>query len=197
MSENNKNPKLDNFFSKEQKWKSEFNKLREIVLSCNLLEEMKWGQACYTFNGKNILIIGGFKEYCGLLFFKGSLLKDENSILVQQTINVQAARQIRVTCINDINKIENILKNYINQAIEIEKAGKKIAFKKTSDYTVVGEFKEKLNNMPVLKKSFEKLTPGRQRAYLYYFSQPKQSKTRTERIMKCIPNILKGKGLND
>ena len=191
------NPKVDFFFNKEKKWQEEFMKLRMIILECKLTEELKWGQACYTFQKSNIVLIHGFKEYCALLFFKGALLKDAKGILIQQTEHVQAARQIRFTHIREIVAIEKILKAYIKEAIEVEKAGLKVKLKKTSEYPVPEELQNKLNRIPSLKSAFEALTPGRQRAYLFYFSQPKQSKTRESRIEKYLQQILKGKGIND
>ena len=171
--------------------------MRTIVLDCGLTEELKWGVPCYTFEKKNIVIIHGFKEYCALLFFKGALLKDPKDILIQQTENVQAQRQIRFTNVGEIVKMESVLKAYIREAIEVEKAGKKVKFKKTSEFNIPEEFQKKLDKISALKTAFHALTPGRQRAYIFYFSQPKQSKTRESRIEKCMPQILKGKGLND
>ena len=197
MEENRMNPKVDFFFIKADKWQAEYEKLRMIVLQNQLTEELKWGCPCYTFESSNIILIHGFKEYCALLFFKGALLKDTNSILIQQTKNVQAARQIRFTNIKTIIDQELILKAYINEAIEIEKAGLKVEFKKSPEYIIPDEFKIKLDTMPELKAAFDSLTPGRQRAYLFYFSQPKQSKTKELRIEKCLHQILVGKGLDD
>ena len=194
---NEMKPKVDFFFNKAKKWKDEFEKLRIIVLDCGLTEELKWGCPCYTFNNSNIVLIHGFKEYCALLFFKGALLHDTKGILIQQTKNVQAARQIRFTNVQEIIKLEKILKTYIYEAVEVEKAGLKVRLKKTSEYKVPEEFQNKLKENPELKTAFESLTPGRQRAYLFYFSQPKQSKTRSSRVEKYIPQILEGKGLND
>lgn len=191
------NPKVDWFFNKPTKWQEEFEKLRSIVLECGLAEELKWGQPCYTVQNRNIVLIHGFKEYCALLFFKGVLLKDPNGILIQQTPNVQAARQIRFTNTREITKLRTILKAYIYEAVEVEKAGLKVEHKKTSDFEVPGEFQKRLNASPRLKAAFNALTPGRQRAYLFYFSQPKQSKTRESRVEKYIRQILKGKGLHD
>jgi uncharacterized protein YdeI (YjbR/CyaY-like superfamily) len=191
------NPKVDFFFSKAKKWKKEFEKLREILLDCGLTEEMKWGVPCYTLQTKNIVLIHGFKEYCALLFFKGALLNDPKRILIQQTKNVQAARQIRFTNVRQIVKIKTTLKAYIHEAIQVEKAGLKVNFKKTSDFTIPEEFQNKLDKTPALKKAFAALTPGRQRAYIFYFSQPKQSKTRESRVEKYHQQILNGKGLND
>ncbi len=191
------NSNVDKFFSKATKWKKEFEKLRTIVLGCGLTEEYKWMHPCYTFENKNIVLIHGFKEYCALLFFKGVLLHDAEGILIQQTKNVQAGRQIRFTNIREITEIEPILKAYIFEAIEVEKAGLKVKKKKTSDFKIPEEFQKKLDEKPALKTAFESLTPGRQRAYIFYFSQAKQSKTRESRVKKHIPQILERKGLND
>ena len=191
------NPKVDIFLSKAEKWRKEFEKLRTIVLDCGLTEELKWGQPCYTFQKSNIVLMHGFKGYCALLFFKGALLHDTGGILIRQTENVQAARQIRFTNVQEITKIESVLKSYIYEAIEVEKAGLKVKMKKTSDFRVPEEFRIKLDEMPALKTAFNALTPGRQRAYLFYFSQPKQSKTQASRVEKYMQQILNGKGLND
>ena len=194
---NKMNPKVDLFFSKAKKWREELEKLRMIVLDCGLTEELKWGHPCYTFQKRNIVLIHGFKEYCALLFFKGALLKDAKGILIQQTENVQAARQIRFTNVREIVKMKPILKAYIHEAIEVEKAGLKVNLKKTSEFTIPEEFQNKLDEIPALKTAFEALTPGRQRAYILYFSAAKQSKTRESRVEKCMPQILNGKGLDD
>jgi uncharacterized protein YdeI (YjbR/CyaY-like superfamily) len=194
---NELNPKVDWYFSKAKQWQEELEKLRTIVLDCRLSEELKWGVPCYTFQKKNIVLIHVFKEYCALLFFKGALLKDAKRILIQQTENVQAARQIRFTNVREIVKMKPVLKAYIKEAIEVEKAGWKVNFKKTSDFKIPEEFQNKLDEMPALKNAFEALTPGRQRAYFFYFSQPKQSKTRKERVEKYVRQILNGKGLED
>lgn len=191
------NPKVDWFFDKATKWKKEYEKLRTIVLGCGLVEELKWGCPCYVFEGKNIVLIHGFKEYCALLFFKGALLNDPEHILIQQTQNVQAARQIRFTDLKEITRVEKKLKAYIYEAIEVEKAGLQVKLKKTSDFKIPEEFQNKLDQMPALQKAFETLTPGRQRAYIFYFSQPKQSKTREARVEKYVKQILSGKGLDD
>ena len=191
------NSKVDWFFNKAGKWQAEFEHLRTLILDCDLVEELKWGQPCYTFEKKNIVLIHGFKEYCAMLFFKGALLKDKEGILVQQTENVQSARQIRFTNINQIIKLERILKEYIYEAMEVEEAGLKVELKKTSDFKIPEEFQHKLNEVPALKTAFYALTPGRQRAYIFYFSSAKQSKTRESRIEKYIPQILDGKGLDD
>nr|WP_249310076.1 YdeI family protein [Bacillus sp. FJAT-49736] len=191
------NPKVDEFISKSKKWKKEYEKLRSIVLDCELAEEFKWMHPCYTFENKNIVLIHGFKEYCALLFNKGVLLKDPRGILIQQTENVQAARQIRFTSVHEIIELETILKEYIYEAIEVEKSGLEVNFKKTEEYIIPEEFQIKLNEIPALKAAFEALTPGRQRAYLHYFTQAKQSKTRESRVEKYMQHILEGKGLND
>lgn len=191
------NPKVDFYFNKAGKWQAELEKLRSIALDCGLNEELKWGCPCYTFRKDNIVLIHSFKEYCALLFFKGALLKDPKKILVQQTANVQAARQLRFTELKEIVKLEKTIKAYIHEATEVEKAGLKVEFKKTKEFDMPDEFKTKLKGNPALKKAFESLTPGRQRAYLLYFSSAKQAKTRESRIEKFIPAILNGKGLDD
>ena len=191
------NPELDFFFNMDGKWQGAYKQLRVLILECGLTEELKWGKPCYTFKGTNIVLMHGFKEYCALLFHKGALLKDTNGILVQQTENVQAARQIRFTKAKEIAGMKATLKAYIFEAIEVEKAGLKVDFKKTKEYKVPEEFEKKLVETPELKSAFESLTPGRQRGYLLHFSQPKQSKTRISRIEKCMEQILNGKGLND
>ena len=191
------NPKVDEFLGKARKWQEEMTKLRSIVLDCGLNEEVKWMHPCYTYQDSNVVLIHGFKEYCALLFFKGALLKDTEGILIQQTENVQAGRQIRFTNIREIVEMETTIKAYSFEAIEVEKAGLKVEMKKTKDFPIPDEFQMKLDESPALKTAFEALTPGRQRAYLYHFGQPKQSKTRTSRLEKCIPQILDGKGLND
>jgi uncharacterized protein YdeI (YjbR/CyaY-like superfamily) len=191
------NPKVDFYFNKAEKWREELAKLRTIVLDCPLTEELKWGVPCYTFQKSNIVLIHVFKEYCALLFCKGALLKDANGILIQQTENVQAARQIRFTHVREIVKLETVLKAYIHEAIEVEKAGLEVNYKKTTEFTIPEEFKNKLAEIPALKTAFGALTPGRQRGYILYFSAPKQSKTRASRVEKCMPQILNGKGLDD
>ena len=191
------NPKVDFYFDKEKKWQKEIEQLRIIVLDCGLTEELKWGCPCYTFENSNIVLIHVFKEYCALLFFKGALLNDPEGILVQQTENVQSARQLRFTSVREITTKERIIKSYIYEAIEVEKAGLQVKLKKTSDFKIPEEFQNKLDKKPALKKAFEALTPGRQRAYIFHFSQPKQSKTREARVEKYIPQILDGKGLNE
>ena len=191
------NPKVDFYFSKARKWREELEQLRMIVLDCGLIEELKWGVPCYTYQKKNIVLIHVFKEYCALLFHKGALLKDPKGILIQQTENVQAARQIRFTNTGEVIKLGHTLKAYIKQAIEVEKAGLKIPMKEATDFEMVEEFKVKLKELPALKTAFHALTPGRQRGYLLHFSAPKQSKTRESRVEQCIPLILSGRGLND
>lgn len=194
---NRMNPKVDGLLRKTKKWRDEFRTLRRIVLDCPLTEDVKWGQPCYAFEQANIVLIHGFKEYCALLFFKGALLKDPKGILVQQTENVQSARQIRFTSVREIAAMEPILKAYIGEAVEVEKTGLKVKLKKTSDFKIPEEFQKKLNQVPALKTAFTALTPGRQRGYLFYFSAAKQSKTRESRVEKCTPQILQGKGLDD
>jgi uncharacterized protein YdeI (YjbR/CyaY-like superfamily) len=197
MTKSRMNPKVDVYLSKAKKWQEEFEKLRMIILDCQLTEELKWGVPCYTFQKRNIVLIHGFKEYCALLFFKGALLNDANGILIKQTENVQAGRQIRFTNVREIVEMETILKAYIYEAIEVEKVGLKVNFKKTTEFIIPEEFQNKLDEIPALKTAFDALTPGRQRAYILYFSAPKQSKTRESRVGKCMQQILNGKGLND
>jgi uncharacterized protein YdeI (YjbR/CyaY-like superfamily) len=191
------NPKVDFFFNKAGQWQKEYEKLRKIALDCGLEEELKWGCPCYQFQGKNVVLIHGFKEYCAYLFFKGALLSDPNGILIQQTENVQSARQTRFTSAKEIVKLAPVLKAYIYEAMEVEKMGLKVKLKKTSEYAIPEEFKIKLDKNQKLKQAFDTLTPGRQRAYIFHFSQAKQSKTRMSRVEKYIPLILKGKGLDD
>ena len=191
------NPKVDFYFEQAGQWRDEFARLRTIALACDLTEVLKWGNPCYTLEKSNIVLMHGFKGYCALLFFKGALLEDPEGILVQQTKNVQATRQIRFTNLQDIIEMEPILRAYIQQAIDVEKAGLEVAFKETADFAMPEEFQSKLDDIPALKAAFEALTPGRQRAYLLHFSSAKQSKTREARIAKAIPQILDGKGLND
>lgn len=191
------NPKVDLIFEKPQKWQQEFKQLRTITLSTGLNEDIKWGQACYTLGKSNVVLIHGFKEYCAFLFFKGALLSDPNGILIRQTETVQSARQIRFTNVDEIVQLAPMLKAYIHEAIEVEKAGLKVELKKTEDFATVAEFQYKLDKIPALKSAFEALTPGRQRAYKLYFSQAKQSKTREARVEKYIPQILNGKGIDD
>jgi uncharacterized protein YdeI (YjbR/CyaY-like superfamily) len=191
------NPKVDFFFDKPGKWQDAFERLRAIVLDCGLVEELKWGVPCYTFSGGNVVLIHGFKEYCALLFHKGVLLNDGEGILIQQTENVQSARQIRFADLKDIVALEYTIKHYIYEAIEVEKAGLKVPLKKTKEYPVAEEFQKKLNKSEELHKAFNSLTSGRQRAYLLYFSSAKLSKTRSDRVANNIDRILAGKGLND
>jgi len=191
------NPKVDFYFNKAEKWQEEIERLRTIILDCGLTEELKWGCPCYTFQNSNIVLIHVFKEYCALLFFKGALLNNADGILIQQTENVQAARHIRFTNIREIIELETILKATVFEAIEVEKAGLKVKLKNTAEFEVTPEFQYKLDRIPDLKAAFNALTPGRQRAYLFHFSKPKQSKTRELRVENCIPQILSGKGLND
>jgi uncharacterized protein YdeI (YjbR/CyaY-like superfamily) len=194
---NKMNPKADFYFNKAGRWQQEIKKLRNIALGCGLDEVLKWGCPCYTYGGTNIVLIHVFKEYCALLFFKGALLSDTHSILIQQTENVQAARQARFTSLDEITAQEAVIKAYIYEAIAVEEAGLKVALKKTEDYKVPEEFQSKLDTIPALKKAFEALTPGRQRGYLYYFNQPKQSKTREARVEKYMPHMMNGKGVDD
>jgi len=191
------NPKVDFYFNKDNKWQEEIRKLRMIVLDCGLDEKLKWGCPCYTFEEKNIVLIHVFKEYCALLFFKGVLLNDAKEVLIQQTKNVQVARQIRFTSTREIVRLKTILKAYIYEAIEVEKAALKVKLKKTAEFKIPEEFQKNLDKKPALKTAFKALTPGRQRAYIFYFSQAKLSKTRASRVEKSIQQILNGKGLND
>ena len=191
------NPKVDFYFSKAKKWKQELEALRTIILDCHVAEELKWGVPCYTFQKKNIVLIHVFKEYWRMLFFKGALLKDAHGILIQQTKNTQAVRQIRFTNVREIEEMELIVKAYVYEAIEVEKAGLKVDLKRTSEFTIPDEFQRKLDAIPGLKTAFEALTPGRQRAYILHFSAPKQSKTRESRVEKCMEQILNGRGLDD
>ncbi|AWD68330.1 MULTISPECIES: YdeI family protein [Priestia] len=197
MTNSKMNPKVDEFLTKAKKWKEEYETLRKIVLDCELTEDFKWMNPCYTFEKKNIVLIHGFKEYCALLFPKGSLLQDSHGILIQQTENVQGARQIRFTNVQEIAEKEAVLKAYIHEAIEVEKAGLKVKAKKPEELIIPEELQHKFDEIPDLKDAFTTLTPGRQRAYILHFSAAKQSKTRASRVEKCIPNILNGKGLND
>ena len=194
---NSRNPSVDFYFNKAKKWQIELERLRTIILDCPLTEELKWGVPCYTFQNSNIVLTHVFKEYCAVLFFKGALLKDAHGILVQQTENVQATRQIRFTTVQEIAERELLLRAYIAEAIEVEKAGMEVDFKKNTELTFAVEFQCKFEEDPALKAAFEALTPGRQRAYDLYFSAPKQAKTREARVKKCTPQILSGKGLND
>lgn len=191
------NPRVDFFFTKAQKWQEEFEQLRTLILTCGLTEELKWGVPCYTFQKRNVVLIHGFKDYCAILFFKGALLQDANNILIQQTKNVQAGRQIRFTDVRQLVEMAPTLKAYIYEAIEVEKAGLKVAFKQTTDFIIPEEFQTKLDELPALKTAFYALTPGRQRAYIFHFSQPKQSATRASRVEKWLLPILQGKGLDD
>ncbi len=194
---NTENPKVDWYFDKNEKWKKEIEKLRKIILETGLIEALKWGCPCYMYENSNIVLIHVFKEYCAVLFFKGALLNDSENVLIQQTENVQSARQMRFTNIREVTKMEKILKTYIYEAIEVEKAGLKVKLKNTSDYKIPAEFGNKLKKMPALKKAFDALTPGRQRAYIFYFSQAKHSKTREARVENYVKQILNGKGLED
>lgn len=191
------NPKVDFYFEENEQWQKEIRKLRSIILDCGLTETLKWGCPCYTYQNKNVVLIHVFKEYCAILFFKGALLSDTHGLLIQQSENVQAARQLRFTNLKQVNSQEAIIKAYVYEAIEVEKAGLQVKMKTTSDFKVPEEFRQKLDKMPALKKAFEALTPGRQRGYLFYFSQAKQSKTREARVEKYIKQILAGKGLDD
>jgi uncharacterized protein YdeI (YjbR/CyaY-like superfamily) len=197
MTKSRKNPKVDFFFTKAKEWKEEFEKLRTIILGCGLTEELRWGCPCYTCEKRNVVLIHGFKEYCALLFPKGVLLKDAEGILIQQTENVQAARQIRFTNVRDIKEIERTIKAYVQQAIEVAKAGLEVQYKKTSEFKIPEELKSRFDELPSLRRAFNTLTPGRQRGYILYFSGAKHSKTRESRIEKCIEQILNGKGLDD
>lgn len=199
------NPKVDFFFNKADKWKAELERMRIIALDCGLAEELKWGCPCYTLlstnpeskhKGNNVVLVHAFKDYCAFLFFKGALMPDPHNILIRQSENVQSARQVRFTNIEEITEREDILKSYIREAIKVEKAGLKVELKKVSEFKMAEEFQQKLDAIPHLKTAFEALTPGRQRAYLLYFSSPKQAKTREQRVEKCMQRILEGKGLN-
>ena len=191
------NPKVDWFFDKKTKWQQAYQELRELALSFDLTEELKWGCPCYTIGKSNIFLIHGFKDYCALLFMQGALLKDTKNILIQQTENVQSARQIRFANVEEILKNKSTIKSYIKEAIQLDKAGLKVELKKTTEFKMPDEFQSALNEMLELKTAFEALTPGRQRGYLLYFSSAKQSKTRNERVEKYIPKILDGKELDD
>jgi len=198
MTTSKLNPKVDWFFTKPTKWQEEYGRLRIIALDCGLTEELKWGCPCYTTaDDKNIVLIHGFKDYCAYLFFKGALLKDTKGILIQQTPNVQVPRQVRFTNVKEIARLEKTLRAYIKEAIELEKSGVKATLKKASEYAIPEEFQNKLDEDPALKKAFYSLTPGRQRGYLFNFSQPKLSKTREARVEKYIDQILMGKGIED
>ena len=191
------NPKVDFYFNKAQKWQQEIERMRTIMLDCGLSEELKWGCPCYTFQKNNIALIHVFKEYCGVLFFKGALMDNAEGLLIQQTENVQATRQVRYTNLQGIIKSETTLKAFIYEAIEIEKAGLKVELKKPSEFKITDELQQKLDELPDFKTAFYALTPGRQRGYLLYFAQPKQAKTREARIEKCMPLIFNGKGWNE
>lgn len=193
----NTNPKTEFFFAKATPWQGAYKKLRTIVLACGLQEELKWGVPCYTWQGSNVVLMHGFKEYCALLFHKGALLKDSDGVLIQQTENVQSARQMRFTSTKEIAASADLIKAYLYEAIEVEKAGLKVEFKKPAEFKMAEEFKVRLSGTPGLQKAFEALTPGRQRAYLLYFAAPKLAKTREARVEKCVPQILAGKGLDD
>ena len=197
MTDSRMNPIVDEYLNSVKKWQEEFVKLRMIILDCQLTEELKWGVPCYTFQEKNIVLIHGFKKYCAILFVKGALLHDTNGILIKQSENVQAGRQIRFTNFREIAEMESILKTYILEAIEVEKAGLEVNFKKNTEIIIPEELKNKFDENSSLKTAFEALTPGRQRAYILYFSEPKQTKTRESRIEKCMQQIFNGKGLND
>jgi uncharacterized protein YdeI (YjbR/CyaY-like superfamily) len=197
MAKGQPNPKVESFLSRTTEWKPEIEALRKIILDCDLTEDFKWGWPCYSIDKKNVVLIHGFKDYCALLLFKGALMKDPEKILIQQTENVQAARQIRFSGLDEIKRMDNILKAYIHQAVDVEKAGLKVDFKKTTEFSTPEEFQAKLDSMPKLKTAFQALTPGRQRGYLLHFSSAKQAKTREARIEKCMPSILAGKGLDD
>lgn len=197
MEQSKMNPKVDFFFNKAKAWKEEYLKLRTLLLEHPLTEELKWGVPCYTINGTNVVLIHGFKNYCALLFHKGVLIKDTAGKLIQQTENVQSARQMRFAGMHEILDLEALINNYVDQAIAIEKSGAKVEMKKTFEFNMPLEFKVKLDAIPELKKAFESLTPGRQRGYLLYFSSAKLAKTREERVEKYLPKILALKGLED
>ena len=199
MTETNQrmNPKVDGYLRRAEKWQKEFERLRTIALGCELTEELKWGQPCYTIQNKNIVVVQGFKDYCAIMFFKGALLKDAEGLLVKPGENTQASRQIRFSNVREIVRLQPVLTAYIHEAIDVEKAGLKVTLRKTADLEMPEEFQTKLDESPALKKAFYALTPGRQRGYLFYFSQAKQAKTRESRVAKCRGQILKGKGLND
>ena len=197
MAASKRNPRVAFFFDKDSKWQAEYEKLRTICLSAGLTELLKWGQPCYSLDNANIVLIHGFKDYCALLFFKGALLKDPKGLLVQQTENVQSARQLRFTNLKEITRLQATIKSYITDAIRVEKSGLKMQFKSVKEFKMPEEFKKILDTMPDVKKSFYALTPGRQRGYLLYFGSAKQEKTREARVEKYIPAILKGKGLED
>ena len=197
MANEGLNPKVDEFLRKVPKWQAEMEKLRRITLDCSLTEDFKWGKPCYTFENNNVVLIHAFKEYCAILFFKGALLQDPHGVMVSQTENVQAGRQIRFTYLKEIEELETVIKAYIYEAIEVEKAGLKVDFKKAAEFAIPEELRNKFDEDSALKAAFETLTPGRQRAYILYFSEPKQAKTREARVQKYLQHILGGKGLND
>lgn len=191
------NPQVDWFFNEDSQWQPAYRKLRKVILACGLTEELKWGVPCYTLDGQNVVLIHGFKEYCALLFHKGVLMKDFNAILVQQTANVQSARQIRFTSAAQVDEMKNVLKAYVQDAIDVEKSGQEVEFRKTEEFPMPLEFRVRLDEMPELKTAFDSLTPGRQRGYLLHFSGAKQAKTRAARVEKNIAKIMEGKGLDD
>ena len=191
------NPKVDWYFNKATRWQEEFERLRSLLLATGLSEELKWGHPCYTLEKKNVVLMHGFNDYCALLFFKGALLNDPQGILVQQTENVQSARQVRFTGVKELRKLEPVLKSYIEQAIAVERAGLKVQLKPTAAFDMPEEFAQRLKEEPALKKAFNALTPGRQRGYLLHFASAKQAKTREARIDKHVKRILRGKGLDD
>ncbi|MGO9422923.1 YdeI/OmpD-associated family protein [Roseiarcus sp.] len=197
MTNSTTNPKVDAYIRNSKTWREEFEQLRSIILACGLTEQLKWGVPCYTFESKNVVLIHGFKDYCAILFVKGALLRDDDRVLIRQTENVQAARQIRFASVRDVVEMKATLKTYVREAIEIEKAGLIVALKETADYPTPDEFQGKLDKIPGLKTAFDALTPGRRRAYLLFFTAPKQSKTRESRVEKCVAKILEGKGLDD
>jgi uncharacterized protein YdeI (YjbR/CyaY-like superfamily) len=197
VRETTMSPKVEAFLRRQKTWRKEFTKLREIIVACDLTEDLKWGQPCYSFDGKNVILMHGFKEYCAVLFPKGALLKDPRGVLIQQTKHVQSARQIRFTSLADVVKADKTLKAYIREAIEVEKAGLKVPFKRTKDFEMPEELESKLEESRALKEAFEALTPGRQRGYLLYFAQAKKAETRQARVAKNIPRILEGLGLDD
>ncbi len=194
---NPKNPKVDSYLKRNERWQAEMAALRALLLDCPLTEDLKWGVPCYTLDGKNVVLIHAFKDYCALLFHKGALMKDPDCILVQQTENVQSARQIRFTSLDEIHRMQNLIKSYVHEAIEVEKAGLKVVHKTVAEFAVPEEFERALAQDDSLKSAFEALTPGRQRAYLLHFSSAKQSATRESRFEKCRPKIMAGKGLDD
>ncbi|SEO06290.1 Uncharacterized conserved protein YdeI, YjbR/CyaY-like superfamily, DUF1801 family [Duganella sp. CF517] len=197
MTKHTLNPKVDAYVERLKNWVDEVRELRAVCLDRGLVEDLKWGVPCYTLDGRNVALIHSFKEYCALLFFKGALMKDAKGILIKQTDNVQAARQVRFKNVGEIRKLKAVLKAYLAEAVKVEASGLKVEFKKTEEFSVPEEFQAKLDEMLDLKTAFEALTPGRRRAYLLHFSSAKQSKTRTARVIKAIPDILSGKGLDD